>query len=92
MKLWTVGCDHFATGEGRTLAAWIGYADTQDKAIERFAEKFESYFAEGSFSEEGVSSNAVVSSLFAPAALDSFRKYQGVAFIDAASSVHINLS
>lgn len=92
MKLWTVWCDYFATGEGRTLAAWIGHAETQSEAIELFAEKFNPYFSRGGQAEEGVAANEVVSFLFSQSALESLKGHEGVAFIDAAASVHINMS
>ena len=40
MKLWTVWIDYFATGEGRTVMAWVGYAGKEVEARAGFAKQF----------------------------------------------------
>lgn len=39
MKPYTVISDYSATGEGRTVSIWIGYAESEEDACWRFANK-----------------------------------------------------
>ena len=59
MKMYTVWGDYFATGEGRTLFAWIGYAPNKKGARKMFADHFGTYFAKGCEVEKGVVRNTV---------------------------------
>ena len=40
MQLWSVSCDYYATGEGRTLCGWIGYAEDERVALRSFGQEF----------------------------------------------------
>jgi len=46
---YTVVCDYFATGEGRTISVWMGLAENQSEALGFFERSFEhgDYWAKG---------------------------------------------
>ena len=43
--LWTIWDDYFATGEGRTFMAVIGYATSEEAAKKLFQDQFGDWFA-----------------------------------------------
>lgn len=92
MRLWTVRNDYYATGEGRTLMAWIGYAKDQSEALERFGDAFDSYFARGAGAAEGVVGNEVIDHLFSQRVLDEVRSMEGGAAIQLTGCLHFNLA
>ena len=64
LKLWTVSTECFATGEGETLAAIIGYAKTKKEAKQLFVDKFGDHLAIDCEIKSGISKNEVVKTLF----------------------------
>lgn len=52
-KFYTVVGDYCATGEGRQLRAWLGYAEDAKGALDEFSEEFDPYFAQGADVFEG---------------------------------------
>ena len=92
MKLWTVLQDYFATGEGRTLMARIGYAENAQDAIEGFGREFDPYFASGAEALEGVHENEVTQALFAPAAFKRAREMEGSATFALIARFHFNFA
>ena len=50
----TVVADYGATGEGRTLFIYIGYAHDAETAITDFGRKFDPYFAQGADVYDGL--------------------------------------
>jgi hypothetical protein len=92
MKLWTVWQDYFATGEGRTLMARIGYAENEQDALAGFGREFDPYFASGAEALEGVHENEVTQALFSPAALNRAREMEGRATLELAVRFHFNFS
>lgn len=69
-KLWTVWSQYFATGEGVTIMAIIGYADNVEQAKALFTDKFGEYFAIGCETQEGIVRNGVTEFLFSKTLLD----------------------
>jgi hypothetical protein len=49
MVIHTVYEDYFATGEGRTISLWIGFAENPTEALKRFSSEVPNgdYFARG---------------------------------------------
>ena len=92
MKLWTVWLNYPATGEGHTIMARVGYAEHSQEAIAGFAKAFGEYFAKGAEAMEGVQTNGVTKSLFAPVALKSAREMEGRANVVLSGSFHYNFS
>lgn len=92
MQLWTVSCDYYATGEGRTLCAWIGYAEDERDALKGFAQEFGDYFASGAVVSRGVVDNDVIRELFSPAALARMRALESRATAKLTARYHFNLA
>jgi hypothetical protein len=92
MKLWTAWSDYYATGEGRSLFAWIGYAEGRTEALKSFGSAFDEYFAQGAEAVEGVVENDVTRHLFSQTVLDSVREMQGRAIVDLIGRLHFNLA
>jgi hypothetical protein len=92
MKLWTVWQDYFATGEGRTLMAHIGYAENAQEAIEGLGREFDPYFASGAEALERVHENEVTQALFAPAAFKRARELEGGATLALTARSHFNFA
>lgn len=92
MKLWTVSLDYHATGEGRTLFGWIGYADGEQSAIDRFGQAFDPYFARGANAAEGIVEDRVVCHLFSQQALQEVRQLNGCGNLELVGSLHFNLA
>jgi len=64
MKLWTAWVDYFATGEGVTYSAVIGYAEDEAGAKKLFEEKFGEYLTIGCKAKEGIVRNEITEFLF----------------------------
>jgi len=92
MKLWTVWQDYFATGEGRTLMARIGYAEDEQDSRAGFGRKFDPYFASGAAALEGVHENEVTQALFSPAALKRAREMEGRATLELSARFYFDFS
>lgn len=91
-RLWTVWLDYFATGEGRTMMAVIGYASNEDEAKALFFKQFGEWFALGCEAGVGIVHNPVIQYLFSPVALQTMTQSEGLANIVAHASVHLNAS
>jgi hypothetical protein len=90
MKLWTTYSEYGATGEGVTLMAYLGYADTPAEAKAAFTELFGELMTAFCHVEEGVSRNAVTMYLFSAEALGDFERHAGRHTIRVHASVHVN--
>lgn len=91
-QLWSVWSDYFATGEGRTLMAVVGYASSEEQAKALFVQQFGEWFALGCEAAPGVVPNPVLEHLFSPVVLQLLTDNDGVANLKAHASVHINMS
>lgn len=92
MQLWTLSCDYYATGEGRTLCGWIGYAEDERDALKSFAQEFGDYFASGAVVSRGVVDNDVIRELFSPAVLARMRALENRATAMLTARYHFNLA
>ena len=92
MTLWTAWCDYYATGEGRTLLVWIGYAEDRSDALRSFGDAFDPYFAGGADAAEGVVGNEVIGLLFSERALDDVLSMQGRATVQLTGRLHFNFA
>lgn len=90
--LWTVTCNYFATGEGHTLLAWIGYADSDFEAKQHFEKKFGDYFAKGAEASQGVRSDEATRFLFSDAILQQAQDMANKAMIELSARYHLNAS
>ena len=91
-SLWTVWLDYFATGEGRSMMAVIGYASNENEAKELFSKKFGDWFKIGCDAAPGVVQNPVTQFLFSTEALQMLTKHNGNANLVVHASIHINMS
>lgn len=92
-QLWTAWCDYFATGEGRSIMGCIAYASSADQMKERFAKKFDDWFAIGCEVQQGVVRNEVTQFLWSEAVLawvEECGKRRG--WVDAHTWMHMNFS
>ena len=66
MRKYTVVCDHSATGEGRTISLWIGFAENEHEARNRFASAVNNgrYYAQGAAVVDGFSFKNCLVKLF----------------------------
>lgn len=92
LALWTCTLDYAATGEGRTVMARVGYAQSAHDARQQFAEAFDDFWAQGCTVEQGVVRNDVTRLLWSEEALTLFQKVDSRGAIEAASKLHFNLS
>lgn len=92
MKVWTVTLDYHATGEGRTLFGWLGYAENRKEALRCFGKAFDPYFAKGAEVHEGVVDNPVVRQLFSRDALAQVLRLSGKATVELSGRLHFNLA
>lgn len=92
MKVWTVSLDYYATGEGRTLFGWLGYAENREEALTRFGDAFDPYFATSAEVHEGVVDTPVVRQLFSRDALAQVRRLNGRATVELSGRLHFNRS
>jgi hypothetical protein len=90
MKLWTVSPDYYATGEGRSLLAWIGYADGERAVLERFGQSFDPFYARGADAAEGLVEDAVVRLLLGSGALEDVRRLNGRENLELHGRLHFN--
>ncbi len=91
--LWTVWCEYFATGEGLTYMAIIGYASNTEEAKKLFSDQFHEYYVVGCKAEQGVVCNEVTKLLFSETLLDNLEKHNehsGALF--AYGEFHLNKS
>lgn len=91
-RLWSTWLDYHATGEGRTMMAWIGYATGPKQARERFASVFDEYFARACEAQQGVVRNDLTRYLWSDAALEFIEGCDRRGSIEAHSYVHFNFT
>lgn len=91
-KIWTVTQDYFATGEGRTLMAWIGYAESEEEALKKFGERFNPYYTPSMGAQKGFVRDDVVSFVFSEQAISVAVKNLGQCNLEMFSAVHFNFS
>lgn len=92
-KLYTVRCSYFATGEGMTEMVWLGRATSPEKAIERFAIRFDDYFARGAEVTEGVDlDSAFIKEFLSDAVRRQLRNVMTDAWFEYFQSLHFNMS
>ena len=68
--IYTVWVDYYATGEGRTIFAWMGHARSSNDARFELARKIgahSKYFMVGAEHAEGITKNEVTELAFSPA-------------------------
>lgn len=92
MKLWTVWLDYGATGEGRTLAARVAYAESEQAALDGFEKVFGDFYAQCAYAAEGVVDNGVTQALFAPDTFKRVPELEGRANLDLFAQYHFNFS
>lgn len=92
MTLWTAWSDYYATGEGRTLLGWIGYAEDRAEALKAFGNAFDPYFARGADAAVGVVKNEVIRHLFSPRVLEDVCCMQGRATVQLTGRLHFNFA
>jgi len=90
-KIWTVTQDYFATGEGRTIMAWIGYAESETEALKRFTERFNPYYTP-SQAQQGFVKDDIVVYLFSEKVLSFAEKNIDKCMLDMHAAVHFNFS
>ena len=90
--LWTTWLDYYATGEGRTVMAWIGYARDESQAREQFGKKFDPYFAQGCEVERGVVRNEITRFVWSEATLDFLEKCDPRGGAEAHACIEFNFS
>jgi hypothetical protein len=90
--LWTASVDYYATGEGRTVFAWIGYAMNEQECREGCGKALDPYFAKGAECVRGVARNEVTTLLWSAAALDLIEAAEHRANVLAHSMLHFNYS
>ena len=90
--LWTSWLDYYATGEGRTMMAYVGYAKDEACARQQFAEAFDEYFARGCEIERGDVRNELTRLLWSEQALDMFEDCDQRGAIEAKAYVHFNFA
>lgn len=88
MKLWTAWVDYGGTGEGRTLMAWIAYAESEADAIARFEKRFDRYSAGCAYFKEGVIENDVTRFLIPPTVFKQVRRLERRASYEFRTSLH----
>ena len=75
--LWTGWMDYFATGEGRSLMAYIGYAQNADELRKSAGIALSEYYAKGLDVAEGVIENDVTLVVFSAKTFELVRALDG---------------
>ncbi|MEP7297664.1 MAG: hypothetical protein ABI702_21410 [Burkholderiales bacterium] len=92
MDVYTGWLDYGATGEGRSLVAYIGWAENPDRLRERASVVFGEFLGQGLEVAEGVVANPVTSALFSTTVFDQLRRLGRRANIKCHALMHFNLS
>lgn len=92
MRLWTVWCEYFATGEGISYSAIIGYAKSAKQAKKMYESRFGEYLAIGCEAKEGVVKNAITKFLFSDEVIKTLKKGEKKADLFAYAEYHENRS
>ena len=89
-KIWTGWMDYFATGEGRSLMAYIGHAQSEDELRTSASEAFGEYYARGLNIAEGLIENNVTLMVFSAKTFELVRGLDGRASIRCHAFVAFN--
>lgn len=91
--VWTVTAEYGATGEGQTVMAYVGWAETESEAKNGFLKEFDPFFALGCVPEKGIVKNAITAQLFSDIALEKMREIERRrGALTAQASLHFNFS
>jgi hypothetical protein len=90
--LWTATFDYFATGEGRTMFAWIGYAVDETECRNKCEKVFDPFFVAGFECVRGLARNDITQLLWSEKALDVMKNAEARANLVAYSTLHFNYS
>lgn len=90
--LWTGWMDYFATGEGRSLMAYIGYAQNAEELRKSAALALGEYYAKGLDVAEGLVENNVTLAVFSARTFELARALDGQASISCHGLVSFNRS
>jgi hypothetical protein len=90
--LWTAVFNYFATGEGQTIAGWIGYASSEEECRRKFGEALDPFYARGADCVLGVARNEITTLLWSTEALDMIEAAEGRGTAAAISTLHFNFS
>jgi hypothetical protein len=91
MDIYTGWLDYGATGEGRSLMAHIGWAESPDQLREQAGDVFGKFFGRGLEVSEGVVQNEVTSAVFSATVFEQLRRLGGRATVTCHASMHFNL-
>ena len=91
MDIYTGWLDYAATGEGRTMSAYIGWAASPDRLREEASKVFGEFFGRALEVAEGVVENQVTSAIFSPTVFEQLRWLGGRANIKCHALMHFNL-
>ena len=92
MDVYTGWLDYGATGGGRTLVAYIGWAENADRLREQASEVLGEFFGRGLEVAEGALENPVTSALFSARVFEQLRWLGRRANIKCHAMMHFNLS
>ena len=92
VTIWTSWLDYYATGEGRSMMAYIGYATDEARARQQFAEAFGEYFGRGCEVQRGVVRNELTNLLWSEQTLNMFEEINKRGALEAKANVHFNFS
>ena len=90
--LWTGWMDYFATGEGRSLMAYIGYAQNADELRKSAGIALSEYYAKGLDVAEGLVENNVTLAVFSAKTFELVRALDGQASLCCHGLVSFNRS
>jgi hypothetical protein len=90
--IWTAWMDYFATGEGRSQMAYIGYAQNADELRASAGQMLGEYYAKGLTVAEGLVENNVTRAVFSARTFELARALDGQASISCYGLVSFNRS
>ena len=90
--LWTGWMDYFATGEGRSLMAYIGHARSADELRKSAGIALSEYYAKGLDVAEGLVENNVTLAVFSAKTFELVRALDGQASLCCHGLVSFNRS
>jgi hypothetical protein len=92
-RLWTASGNYFATGEGHSLVAYIGYAVSEENLREEIERVFGEFWANNCDVLPGLIRNDVTEFLWSDKALARLERCQSQAGVLVASArIHVNMS
>jgi hypothetical protein len=90
--LWTGTFDYYATGEGRTIGGWIGYAHDEAECRRKCGEVLDPYFSAGASCAVGVVRDKVATLLWSDQALDIVEQAEGRGNVWLSAVLHFNFA